>query len=59
MDLDQSNANVTQTLIDWVPQYVAEYGIDGFRLDASKHMPVDFQVSLRSREIISADARLL
>ena len=43
MDLDQTNTNVAGTLISWVPGYVAEYGIDGFRLDASKHMPVDFQ----------------
>ena len=43
MDLDQSNPNVVKTLTDWVSSYVQTYKIDGFRLDASKHMPVDFQ----------------
>lgn len=43
MDLDQSNPKVADTLINWVKGYVTEYGIDGFRIDASKHMPIDFQ----------------
>jgi len=43
MDLDQTNTNVVQTLINWVPGFVHEFSIDGFRLDASKHMPISFQ----------------
>ncbi len=43
MDINQSNQNVSNTLINWVNGYVNEYSIDGFRLDASKHMPIDFQ----------------
>ena len=43
MDLDQSNQNMSNTLMDWVPKFVAEYSVDGFRLDASKHMPLSFQ----------------
>ena len=46
MDLDQSNADVSKALLDWAPSYVSEYGIDGFRIDASKHMPIDFQHKL-------------
>ena len=43
MDLDQSNSDVSNTLTSWVSGYVSEYSIDGFRLDASKHMPLAWQ----------------
>lgn len=43
MDLNQDNEEVRNTLLDWAPKYVAQYGIDGFRLDASKHMPKAWQ----------------
>lgn len=43
MDLNSENPAVSKVLNDWVPTYVAEYGIDGFRIDASKHMPKSFQ----------------
>ena len=43
MDLDQSNSDVSNTLTSWVAGYVSEYSIDGFRLDASKHMPIAWQ----------------
>ncbi|ORX41302.1 glycoside hydrolase superfamily [Kockovaella imperatae] len=43
MDLDQSNSDVGDTLINWAKDYVQEFGIDGFRIDASKHMTQDFQ----------------
>jgi glycosidase len=43
MDLDQSNPNVSKTILDWVPEYVKTFGIDGFRIDASKHMSAEFQ----------------
>jgi alpha-amylase len=38
MDLNQDNDQVRNTLLNWAPKYVAEYGIDGFRIDATKHM---------------------
>lgn len=43
MDLNQDNDEVASTLTSWVPGYVKEYGIDGFRLDASKHMTKEWQ----------------
>ena len=43
MDLAQENEEVSSTLTNWVSGYVSEYGIDGFRLDASKHMTKSFQ----------------
>ena len=43
MDLNQDHQEVAQTLKDWVPGYVKEYGIDGFRMDATKHMTKEWQ----------------
>ena len=48
MDLDQSNSDVSSSLVKWAQIYVQTYGIDGFRIDASKHMPQDFQHHLCS-----------
>lgn len=42
MDLNQDSQEVRDTLLDWAPKYVAQYGIDGFRLDAVKHMPKEW-----------------
>ena len=48
MDLDQSNNDVSSALVNWAQTYVQTYGIDGFRIDASKHMPQAFQHQLCS-----------
>lgn len=46
MDLNQDNQEVHDTILNWVPRYVQEYGIDGFRVDATKHMTKKFQGDL-------------
>ncbi|KAE8538221.1 hypothetical protein D1P53_005560 [Cryptococcus gattii VGV] len=43
LDLKTESAAVANVLKDWVGGYVSEYGIDGFRIDASKHMSKEFQ----------------
>ena len=43
MDVNQENEEVANTLKSWVSGYVSEYSIDGFRIDASKHMSKQFQ----------------
>ncbi|WWC85514.1 uncharacterized protein L201_000378 [Kwoniella dendrophila CBS 6074] len=42
-DLATETPAVANVLKNWVKGYVQEYGIDGFRLDASKHMSKQFQ----------------
>nr|XP_031859871.1 uncharacterized protein CI109_004719 [Kwoniella shandongensis]KAA5526943.1 hypothetical protein CI109_004719 [Kwoniella shandongensis] len=46
MDLKSESDAVSSVLNQWVGGYVSDYGIDGFRVDASKHMPLDFQHNL-------------
>lgn len=41
-DLDLSDNEVIQHLIDWGKWYIQTTGIDGFRLDAVKHIPAAF-----------------
>lgn len=43
LDLKTESDSVANVLKDWVGGYVTEYGIDGFRIDASKHMSKEFQ----------------
>ncbi|OWZ79034.1 alpha-amylase AmyA [Cryptococcus neoformans Bt85] len=43
LDLKTESDSVASVLKDWVGGYVTEYGIDGFRIDASKHMSKKFQ----------------
>ncbi|WWC67129.1 uncharacterized protein I206_101036 [Kwoniella pini CBS 10737] len=43
LDLATETPAVADKLKQWVPGYVKEYGIDGFRLDASKHLGKGFQ----------------
>jgi alpha-amylase len=46
MDLKTETAGVADVLNAWVGPWVKEYGIDGLRLDASKHMDLAFQHNL-------------
>jgi alpha-amylase len=46
MDLKTESPGVANVLNDWVGPFVKEYGIDGLRLDASKHMDLAFQHNL-------------
>ena len=41
-DLDFSNRKVVEECINWGNWYIEETGIDGFRLDAIKHIPATF-----------------
>ncbi|WWC57793.1 uncharacterized protein I303_100328 [Kwoniella dejecticola CBS 10117] len=43
LDLATETPAVADKLKQWVPGYVKEYGIDGFRIDASKHLGKGFQ----------------
>ena len=43
MDLATETDAVANVFNQWVPGYVSKYSIDGFRLDASKHMSKQFQ----------------
>lgn len=43
LDLKTESDAVANVLKEWVGGYVREYGIDGFRIDASKHMSKEFQ----------------
>jgi len=38
-DLNHENEFVTNTLIEWVRDFVATYDVDGLRLDATRHVP--------------------
>ncbi|MBU1076396.1 MAG: hypothetical protein KKH98_03835, partial [Spirochaetes bacterium] len=46
--LDYSNKEVPQAMIDNALWWIKEYNIDGFRLDAVKHIPPSFWKQLRS-----------
>jgi alpha-amylase len=46
MDLRTESEGVAGVLNAWVGGWVKEYGIDGLRLDASKHMDLAFQHNL-------------
>ncbi|WVQ76873.1 hypothetical protein IAR50_006547 [Cryptococcus sp. DSM 104548] len=46
MDLVTEGDTVAGTLKDWAKNYVSTYDIDGFRVDASRHMGKDFQHDL-------------
>jgi alpha-amylase len=46
MDLKTESAGVADVLNEWVGGFTKEYGIDGLRLDASKHMDLAFQHNL-------------
>ena len=41
-DVDLNNVDVVNELIKWTKWYIDTYNIDGFRLDAIKHMRSDF-----------------
>ena len=41
-DLDFSNAKVVEECLNWGKWYLEETGVDGFRLDAIKHIPATF-----------------
>lgn len=43
MDLATETPAVANVLNDWIKGAVKEYGIDGIRMDASKHMDLNFQ----------------
>ncbi|WWC97297.1 hypothetical protein V866_004176 [Kwoniella sp. B9012] len=43
LDLATETPAVADKLKSWVGGYVKEYGIDGFRIDASKHLSKEFQ----------------
>jgi glycosidase len=47
-DLNQDNPYVAETLHSWLDWIRDEYHIDGFRVDAAKHMPA---VSLHRRRL--------
>lgn len=38
-DLEHEDEFVTQTLLDWIRDFVQEYEVDGLRLDAVRHAP--------------------
>jgi neopullulanase len=48
-DLDYTNADALQTVMDHAVWLVQTFDIDGFRLDAVKHMVMDFTTALRKR----------
>ncbi|KAG8900223.1 hypothetical protein FRC00_013880, partial [Tulasnella sp. 408] len=41
-DLDTENPVVVSTYNQWVSQFVKDFGIDGLRIDAAKHVRADF-----------------
>lgn len=43
MDVKTESPAVANVLTDWIPKYIREYGVDGMRLDATKHMTKKFQ----------------
>ncbi len=48
-DLNYSNQQALKTVIDHAIWLIQEYDIDGFRLDAIKHMVMGFTTTLRER----------
>lgn len=43
MDLKTESPAVADVYKEWIPKYISEYGIDGMRVDATKHMTKEFQ----------------
>ena len=41
-DIDYENADVVQEVLNWADWYIKETGVDGFRLDAIKHINYHF-----------------
>ncbi len=48
-DLEYKNLNVMKTVMDHAIWLIQETNIDGFRLDAVKHMILDFSTTIRAR----------
>ena len=48
-DIDYTNADVLQTVMDHAVWLIQTFDIDGFRLDAVKHMVMDFTTTIRTR----------
>jgi len=42
MDVNTEHPDVISQLQEWIPEYVKEFGIDGLRIDAAKHVRGDF-----------------
>jgi alpha-amylase len=42
MDVNTEHPDVISQLQAWIPEYVKEFGIDGIRIDAAKHVRGDF-----------------
>ena len=42
MDVNTEHPDVISQLQTWIPEYVKEFGIDGIRIDAAKHVRGDF-----------------
>jgi len=42
MDVDPENDSVVKAYHDWIGRFVKEYGIDGLRIDAARHIRADF-----------------
>jgi alpha-amylase len=42
MDVNTEHPDVISQLQEWIPEYVKEFGIDGIRIDAAKHVRGDF-----------------
>jgi alpha-amylase len=42
-DVAQENPVTRQHLFDWIRWFDKQTGVDGYRIDAAKHMPFDFQ----------------
>ncbi|KAK0448344.1 glycoside hydrolase family 13 protein [Desarmillaria tabescens] len=41
-DLDTTNPTVVSGYVDWIKKFVQEYDIDGLRIDAAKHVDMEF-----------------
>lgn len=42
VDVNTENAGVVEQYEGWIANFVQEYGIDGLRIDAAKHIRHDF-----------------
>ena len=42
MDVNTENDSVAKSYYDWIGPFVKEYGIDGLRIDAARHIREDF-----------------
>jgi alpha-amylase len=42
MDVNTENDSVVKAYYDWIGPFVKEYGIDGLRIDAARHIRKDF-----------------